>query len=99
MAGIREAFEETVASCAHIEDVDAALIESGRTIAARIQDAVDHAEGAELTKVLYLMPHLMNVLREMRATPAARAAVAGQSPQRGRGNLAQLRTQMWGQAS
>lgn len=99
MAGIVEAFEETVASCEHAEEVDAALIESGRTIAARIQDAVEHSEGAELTKTLYLVPHLMNVLREMRATPAARMTVSSQAAPRSGSKLAQMRREMWGAAS
>ncbi|GAA3288187.1 terminase small subunit [Nesterenkonia halobia] len=99
MAGIVEAFEETVGSCEHAEEVDAALIEPGRPTAARLQYAVENAEGAELTKTLHLMPHLMNVLREMRTPPAARVAVSTQAAPRTGSKLDQLRGELWGQAS
>lgn len=70
-----EAYDSTVASNDLVEDVDAALVASGRTMAKRIQDAVDEGEGQEVTKALYLTPHLMNILREMGATPASREAL------------------------
>lgn len=53
--------------------VDKALVESGRTIARQIDFAVDHLEGQDVTKALYLMPHLVNILKELRATPLVRA--------------------------
>lgn len=91
VTGILAAYNETVEANTYKADVDAALIESGRTIAARIQDAVDTAEGSELTKTLYLMPHLMNILREMGATPAARDAISGAKGERSDGKLGELR--------
>lgn len=71
---LRQAFDLAVKSSTAIEDVDAALVELGRTTADRIDAAVAAGEGQELTKALYLTPHVMNVLRELLATPAARAA-------------------------
>lgn len=68
---LAEAFAATVAA-ASVTDVDAALIEAGRTIAERVDRAAARGDGQELTKALYLMPHLMNMLRELGATPAAR---------------------------
>jgi hypothetical protein len=69
---LREAFDKTVSKSDQVEDVDAALLAAGRTIADRVDDAVANCEGQELTKALYLMPHLVNILRELLATPAAR---------------------------
>ena len=71
-----EAFDEGVAANTALDaSTDAALVESGRTLARQIDYAVNHLEGSDVTKALYLTPHLVNILREMKATPAARAAV------------------------
>lgn len=89
--GLQAAFEATVEASDSIDDVDAALVQSGRTVAGRIQDAVDNEAGQEVTKALYLMPHLMNILREMGATPAARNALDGKAKGGASGKLANLR--------
>lgn len=81
----RDAFNRSAATSKQlIGGLDDALIESGRTIADRIDDAKATAEGSELTKALYLLPHMLNVLREMLATPASRAA-AGKTGNEGSG--------------
>lgn len=74
MATLLEAFDSAVADNKHKEDVDAALIEAGRTMAKAIDDitADDSATATEKTKALYLTPHLVSILRELLATPAAR---------------------------
>lgn len=77
---LRDAFDKAVDSSELIGDVDAALVELGRTTAERIDAAVAAGEGQELTKALYLTPHVMNVLRELLATPAARAAAEKHLP-------------------
>lgn len=69
---LREALEESIAKSKSLEPVDAGLVAAARTVADRIDDAVATADGQELTKALYLIPHLTNLLREMLATPAAR---------------------------
>lgn len=69
---MRGGFERTVKACGLIQPVDAALVEAGRRIASQIDWAVENGEGQEVTKALYLMPHLVNILKEMLATPAAR---------------------------
>lgn len=84
MGDLTDAFNKTVKAC-ELSDVDAAVTEAGRTIARQIDYAVDHLEGQDVTKALYLTPHLMNVLKEMLATPAARAAVKDAKP---KGNAA-----------
>lgn len=77
---LRNAFDASVATSVHTNDVDTALVQAGRTIADRVDAAVASGNGMEATKALYLLPHMLNVLREMLATPASRqaAGVAGQ---------------------
>ena len=91
MADLRAAFDKSVkANRELIGDLDAALVESGRTIAERVDEAIESGEGQEVTKALYLVPHLMNVLREMYATPKARRD-AGVGQEDARGKLAEVR--------
>lgn len=73
-ATITSNYEETVAALDTIE-ADAAVIASGRAIARQIDYSLQHGTGQEVTKALYLVPHLMNVLRELGATPAARGNI------------------------
>lgn len=81
------AYEETIEASTKITSVDAALVEAGRTIARRVDSAIDRGEGQEVTKALYLLPHLMNVLREAQATPTARlTAAAGKGEGAGNGS-------------
>lgn len=80
-AGDREgrlvsAFDTTVAAL-DLGDVDGTVVAAGRAVAAQIDYAVTYGTGLEVTKALYLLPHLMNVLRELGATPAAREALRG----------------------
>lgn len=73
-ATITSNYEETVAALDTTE-ADAAVIASGRAIARQIDYSLQHGTGQEVTKALYLVPHLMNVLRELGATPAARGNI------------------------
>lgn len=73
-AAITSNYEVTVAALDTTE-VDAAAIASGRAIARQIDYSLQHGTGQEVTKALYLVPHLMNVLRELGATPAARGNI------------------------
>lgn len=86
---LRREFEASVVASKSIRPVDSALIEAGRKIADRIDDAIATCEGVELTKALYLMPHLVNILRELLATPQSRK-IAGMSEEVVRGKLASL---------
>jgi hypothetical protein len=71
----RDAFDKAASTSEALNpDLDAALVEAGRKIANQVDEAAATAEGVELTKALYLVPHMMNVLREMLATPASRNA-------------------------
>ena len=76
MGDLRTAFDETVTANAEVvAGIDAAVIASGRAVADQIDYAIDNLSGEALTKALYLMPHLMGILKEMLATPASRKAV------------------------
>ena len=90
---LRDAFDESAKTSADLNPGwDAALVEAGRKIADRVDEAVATGEGQEVTKALYLVPHMLNVLREMLATPASRSAAKGSTPPAPRdGKLAQLR--------
>lgn len=72
--GLLAEYERTVTALG-LPETDIALVAAGRAIARQIDDTIRHGTGTDITKVLYLVPHLMNVLRELGATPAARAAV------------------------
>jgi hypothetical protein len=69
---------------------DGALVTVGRKLAERIDAASGSFDQVKETKAMYLTPHLMNVLRELGATPAARAAVKSAREESG-GKLASLR--------
>lgn len=66
-------FERTVASSQSINpELDAAAVQAGRELAEQIDFAKANLSGSDLTKALYLMPHLMAVLEKLLATPKAR---------------------------
>lgn len=76
--GLVVAYERTVRQLKAdgvISAADDAAVQSGRMIAAQIDYAVVNCSGQEVTKALYLMPHLMNVLNELGATPEARRRI------------------------
>jgi hypothetical protein len=91
MGDLREAFDRSVKSNAQVApEVDDALVEAGRKIADRVDEATALGDGQEVTKALYLLPHLMNVLREMYATPKARIE-GGIGKEEAGGKLAEVR--------
>ena len=66
-------------------DVDAALVAAGETICRQVDATLSGEEvtATEKTKALYLLPHLVNILREMEATPKARTEAAPAEQQSG----------------
>lgn len=86
---MREAFDESVAAAAAVDKrLDASIIAAGRAIADRIDGALCGDDPTETTKALYMVPHLVNILREMGATPKVRledaaAAAGGGEPKKG----------------
>lgn len=75
---LTESFDKTCASL-DLKPEDEALVASGRRIAERIDTAAGTGDAMAETKALYLLPHLMNILRELGATPAARADLKAQA--------------------
>ncbi len=90
---LRAAFDASVAASSLIRPVDEALIEAGRKIADRVDEATTTGEGQEVTKALYLLPHMVNILREMYATPASRRAAGIEEQESAGGKLALLKSQ------
>jgi hypothetical protein len=88
---VSEALEASILINRHLLPEDAGLVAAARAVAQRIDDAVATESGAELTKALYLVPHVTNLLREMLATPASRMAAKVAKEVKG-GKLGQLRT-------
>lgn len=83
MAGVRGAFDRaTEANQELLGDLDDALIEAGRALSDHIDSGADGA--------VFLVPHLMNVLREMYATPKSRRD-AGIGKEEAGGKLAEVR--------
>lgn len=101
MGELRDAYDATVKANAQLDTkVDAALVEAGRKIADEIDNAVENLTGQERTKALYLTPHLMNVLREMHATPKARTEAGIEKTKGGAGGkLAQLQSLKGGKSA
>lgn len=71
---LRTAFEATVQAL-EVEPVDSALVASGEAITEHVDLALVRGDAEEIKAALYLVPHLVNVLKQLRATPAARAEV------------------------
>lgn len=100
MGDLRDAFDRSVKADAQlVANLDDALVESGRKIATRIDEATEAGEGQEVTKALYLLPHLMNVLREMYATPKARLDAGLTKEESVGGKLAKLQALKGGKVS
>lgn len=76
---ITDALEKSLAAL-ELQDADEALVASCRQVARQIDHAVANGTSLEATKALYLLPHLWNGLRELGATPAARAALQASVP-------------------
>lgn len=77
MGKLLAAFDKSVAQSANgqlVTELDDAIVQTGRSIAQSIDDilADPTATATDKTKALYLAPHLVAILRELLATPAAR---------------------------
>lgn len=69
---------------------DRAAVDLALTYAARIDAALEYEDGQEVTKALYLGPHLLNTLRALGGAPAERKALGVEEAVGGK--LAQLRS-------
>ncbi|QOP66594.1 terminase small subunit [Microbacterium phage Lahqtemish] len=80
MGALLDAFEKAVETGTNRQveaGLDDAIIATGRSIAQGIDDilADPEASATDKTKAMYLTPHLVAILRELLATPAARKAM------------------------
>jgi len=89
--GVRAALEESIRINRQLLPEDAGVVAAARAVADRIDAAIATESGSELTKALYLVPHVTNLLREMLATPAARLTAKVNKEVKG-GKLTQLRS-------
>lgn len=100
MGDLRDAFDASVKANRQLLDgLDDALVEAGRKVADRVDAATETGEGQEVTKALYLVPHLMNVLREMYATPKARREAGLEKDESVGGKLAKLQSLKGGKSA
>lgn len=81
---------DAAAAMSWLEATDQATVDLAVTYAERIDAALATGEGQEVTKALYLGPHLLNTLRALGGTPADRKALGVEEATGGK--LAQLRS-------
>lgn len=72
-----QAVDSALADMSWLTAADRGAVALARTYARRIDDALEYAEGQEVTKALYLGPHLLNALRALGGTPDARGESGG----------------------
>lgn len=79
---VTRAYDVTVDALS-LSEKDQGAVAAGRRIAERIDAAVGSIDPQAETKALYLVPHLMRVLEQLGATPAARGELEAQLPSQG----------------
>lgn len=87
IAGIQEAgltpitdsYDKTIDEL-KLSDVDAAAVALGRRYCEQVDAASGLGDPVAVIKALHLIPHVMNVLKELGATPAARGSVKQSAP-------------------
>jgi hypothetical protein len=72
MGDLVDSVQAAVKAMPWLEPSDKAAVDLALVYAARIDDALENAEGQEVTKALYLGPHLLNTLRALGGAPAER---------------------------
>ena len=75
---LAKSVESAVAAMPWITESDQVGVELALTYARQIDGAIEFAEGQEVTKALYLGPHLLNTMRALGGAPAERKALAGE---------------------
>lgn len=91
MAGnLNASVRASIAQMSWLAPTDRAAVDLALTYAERIDEALATGEGQEVTKALYLGPHLLNTLRALGGTPAERKALGAEEVVGGK--LAQLRS-------
>jgi hypothetical protein len=89
---LRKAFEASLAGVT-VTQADTALVEAGRRLCDQMDQAEASGDPASSQKSLFLMPHLINVLRDLGATPAVRDHVTGaiRPPEQRKNELAEFK--------
>jgi hypothetical protein len=77
--GMLQAFDAVVQEL-DLAPADGALVAAGRRLSQQLDLTAAAGDNTQLSKSMYLIPHLVTVLRELGATPAARAAVEQAAP-------------------
>jgi hypothetical protein len=90
MTSLAESVEASVEAMVWLKPTDQAAVDLALAYAARIDAALATAEGQEITKALYLGPHLLNTLRALGGAPAERKALGVEEAVGG--TLARLRS-------
>lgn len=85
-----ESVTDAVSGMKWLKPTDQAAVDLALTYAARIDESLATETGVEVTKALYLGPHLLNTLRALGGTPAERKALMTEEIVGGK--LAQLRS-------
>lgn len=86
---LAESVESATGQMRWLQPTDQATVELAMTYARRIDEALETGEGQEVTKALYLGPHLLNTLRALGGAPAERKELGVEEAVNGK--LAQLR--------
>lgn len=76
---LTSAYDQTIDSL-ELKDIDQALVALGRRYCEQVDAASGLGDPTSVTKALHLIPHVVNVLRELGATPAVRGAVTARAP-------------------
>lgn len=74
------AYDQTIDALPDTMKQDTALIAMGRRYCEQIDAATAFSDPTTTTKALYLMPNILNILKELGATPAARQALQATAP-------------------
>lgn len=90
MTSLQQSVASSVEQMTWLAPSDRAAVDLALAYAGRIDEALEQGEGQEVTKALYLGPHLLNTLRAIGGTPADRKEL--ESGEVVGGKLAQLRS-------
>lgn len=91
MSSLVESVNAAVEQMPWLTPADKGAVDLARSYAQRIDEALETGEGQEVTKALYLGPHLLRCLETLGGTPTGRKALNGQEGPT-TGALAKLRS-------
>lgn len=74
---LRREVDASIAAMGWLVDADKGTVALARVYADRIDEALETGAGVEVTKALYLGPHLLGTLRALGGTPEGRLLARG----------------------